>query len=112
MLCQSLEVRVRGPGDGKKGEFEQADDDRNPFHSPVGAGGHDDEQGRGGDRQGETARQAIEFSDPRRSGEFCNQRADRCRRQACRRQPGPADTKPFADQFTVAAPGVDTQPHR
>jgi hypothetical protein len=34
VLCQGLEVRVRGPGDGKKGEFEQADDDRYPFECP------------------------------------------------------------------------------
>jgi hypothetical protein len=43
----------------------QADDDRYPFHSPIGAGGHDDEQGRCGDACGPISAPTVALSDTR-----------------------------------------------
>ena len=92
---------MRRPGDDEEGELEQPDDDRDPLDAPVGAGGDDREQRDRGERQGQPARQAVEFADARHAGEFGDQRADHRRRQA---QPSTGTPIPTPKRSRISSP--------
>ena len=58
-----MQMRIGRPGDKEKREFKEPDRDCYPFNAPVGAGQRDGEQRRGGDRQGQDARQPVKLAD-------------------------------------------------
>ena len=103
--------RVRARRYDEEGEFKQPDKQRRPLHAAIGARAHDGQQRRHGKRQRERARDAVKLADARHAGEFRDQRADHRRRQPRQRQPRPDRAKARADQFAIAAPGDDPQPH-
>ena len=108
---QRREPGVSLPRDDEKRQLEQADDERDPLDALIGAAGDDDEQSRGRQWQGEAALEAKELADASDAGELGDERPDDRRGEPQGRNIGPADAKPFADEFAVAAAGVEPEPH-
>ena len=102
---------MRGPGHDEEHEFEQADDQRCSLDPLVGPAGHDDEQRRRGEGQGEAAGQAEQFADAGDAGELGDQGAYDGASQPQSRKPRPAKAEPHPDQFAIAAAGVNAEPH-
>src|ERR1700761_9303290 len=96
----------------KKTESEGPARNPDPLSPPVGPGQHNGEERCGNDRQGEAAGEAIKLADAGDPGEFCQEGAGSGDAEPAGGKPRPAGSEGLADQFAMAAPGKNPEPHR